>query len=80
MKKILFLSLFSLLLLESCGKRGKQRMFIVFQTNGTGFETSQTTIKCDSVNMLSKGHAIIYVDGISTTIYGDEIMVATKKY
>lgn len=78
MKKMLVLSLFSLLLLESCGKRGKQRMFIVFQTNGTGFGISRTTIKCDSVKLLSKGHAIIYVDGISATIYGDEIMVATN--
>ena len=71
MRTLLLLILISLV---SCNNL--PRTYRVYIGNGTGWETSSSYIDCDSVTMVTKTHARIYVDGKETHIYADRILVS----
>lgn len=53
------------------------KKFGVIQVNDNGWSTA--TVWCDSVTMVSKTQATIFVDGIKSQIFADEIKVYSNK-
>ena len=68
------LLLFILVTFVAC--TGYPRKFRVFITNGKGWESSQTYVDCDSVTMINKSEAILYVDGQKSHIYAERIFIS----
>ena len=75
MKGIYLVILF--ILVASCVQK---RRFNLYVSNGKGFETVSVHTQCDSVKMLTRNRAVIYVDGISAEIYADQIIISTNPY
>jgi hypothetical protein len=63
------------ILLVSC-KTGKQRVYKVHTSYGTGWDLSSSMVKCDSVKLITPKHARIYVDGVATDLFADQILVS----
>lgn len=71
MRTLLF---FILVTVVSC--TGLPRKYRVFISNGSGWEKSATYIDCDSATMINKTEAIIYIDGHSSHIYAERILIS----
>lgn len=54
----------------------KQREYRVHTSYGSGWDLSSTTVKCDSVKLITPKHARVYVDGVATDLYADVILVS----
>lgn len=63
------------ILLISCNE-GKQREYKVHTSYGSGFNSPSTTVNCDSVKLITPKHARVYVDGVATDLYADQILVS----
>jgi hypothetical protein len=72
MRTLLF---FILITLVSCST-GLPRKYRVFVSNGSGWGKSATYIDCDSATMISKTEAIIYIDGHTSHIYAEGILLS----
>lgn len=65
-----------MILLLSCNDNHKHREYTVYLHRGKGWNSASTTINCDSVKMFNSTHARVYVDGVATDIFADDIMVS----
>jgi predicted small secreted protein len=77
MKKLLLVAI----LLSSCNIKQKEidRQFKIVVHHGDSFMNEyNSTIKCDSFNMISKQNIIFYVDGKKMQIIGEDISVSTS--
>lgn len=72
MKNIILALIF---LLFSC-KTEKRREYKVHTIYGSGFNSPSTTVNCDSVKLITPKHARVYVDGVATDLYADQILVS----
>lgn len=53
-----------------------KNIILVHTSYGSGWDLSSTTVKCDSVKLITPKHARVYVDGVATDLYADEILVS----
>lgn len=71
------LLLFIIVVFTAC-HANKYRPYTVFTSYGKGWDRSSTHIQCDSVKLFNKSHACIYVDGVPTDIYAEEILISNN--
>ena len=74
MKMLLFMIL---LFLMSCHNH-KERKYMVHTSYGSGWNLSSSNIACDSVKLFNPHHACVYIDGFSTDLYADRILVSSN--
>lgn len=60
----------------SCKTENSHKMK-VYMSNGDGW--ASTEISCDSVTMVNKNNAIVYINGYKSTIYADVILLNTNR-
>lgn len=68
------LMLLIVIVLFSCNKESKNKMK-VYMSNGNGWDMSSTEMLCDSVTMINKNSAIVYINGYKSIIYADVILI-----
>jgi hypothetical protein len=62
----------------SCKTENSHKMK-VYMSNGDGWDMSSTEMSCDSVTMVNKNNAIVYINGYKSTIYADVILLNTNR-
>jgi hypothetical protein len=61
-------------LVTSCRIENSHKMK-VYMSNGDRWHRSSTELYCDSVTMVNKNNAIVYINGYKSTIYADVILL-----
>jgi len=51
----------------------------VHMSNGIGWHKSSSEVYCDSVTMVNKNNAIVYINGYKSTIYADVILLVNNR-
>lgn len=78
MKKIIILSFIPLLI--SCDQESKSKYKLsVHAYNGSGWDRTQHTIYCDSVNMLSTNKAEVFIDGTKINIEAENFITVHSR-
>lgn len=70
----IFLYMFLLAILFSCNKYKYTKKYIVSKTDKYNFHNSGV-IECDSVTMINKNEAILFIDGQKMNLQGELIEI-----
>jgi hypothetical protein len=58
----------------------KEYKFGLVSYNGNGFNSTSSTIKCDSVKMYGTKKADVWVDGVKISIEAENVITVYSKY
>ena len=72
LKSYTLYTLLALVFLASCSQRSEREMYVWLKYDA-GVEYSSTKIYCDSVQMVTKSEAYIFIDGVKQRIVADRV-------
>lgn len=72
LKSYTLYTLLALVFLASCRQASERKMFVWLKYDN-GLDYSETKIYCDSVQMVTKSEAYIFIDGVKQRIVADRV-------